>query len=61
MSFIKNIIKSLDLNLKNDINLCLNNKVHFILIKVWTLYFMSYLTMSENPRTKNIKNGNIKI
>ena len=61
MSFIKNIIKSLDLNLKNDINLCLNNKVHFILIKVWILFFMSYLTMSENPRTKNIKNGNIKI
>ena len=31
---IKNIMKSLDLNLIYDINLCMNNKNYFILIKV---------------------------
>jgi len=30
----QNIIKSLNLNLIYDINLCLNNKIYFILIKV---------------------------
>jgi len=31
---IKNIMKSLELNLIYDINLCLNDKNYFILIKV---------------------------
>ena len=34
MPHFKNIIKSLDLNLIYDINLCLNNKNCIILIKV---------------------------
>jgi len=31
---IKNIIKLLDLNLSYNINLCVYNKIYFILIKV---------------------------
>jgi len=35
-----NIIKSLDLNLIYDINLCLNNINYFILIKVRIFHFI---------------------